>query len=421
MHKFFILSLALASMLTFAACSNIEGTSGIGRGAVSPACASVSAPWIGLDAMPASVEPELASSANDPILRAVTLNIHSGMGQWKGLWSSRENVQRRLDDMAEAIAGVTGTPVDIVALNEVDVSVRRSGNIDQARYLANALHRKTGARYRVVYGRTHLRAGGSYGNAVLVRHSIAHSKTCLYDDASACGIGEAPDMPALRAPGLLQRAVREGRGLIKLTLDFHHRPVDVIVTHLEAVAVQEREAQASHLLRRFVDPERTTVVLGDMNAVPTALTYARTFAAADRTHDILTSGALADARVLYDARLGRTDFQAWATFPSEEPEWPLDTALGSLDLFPLEARVMDAVDSDHRGFFVAYRLTSSDAIVAAQQAHHDTIRRRQLAQILQCDVVGAAQTAKLQWLRHGTQFPDIPGEDTSATRTAFRR
>jgi hypothetical protein len=142
--------------------------------------------------------------------------------------------------------------------------------------------------------------------------------------------------------------------------------------------------------------------------VPANLTRARRFFANDRTHDILTSGALADARVLYDARLGRSDFGVWATYPAVAPVLALDTAFASLDLVPHEARVMDLLDTDHRGFAVSYRLTRDARVIAGQRARHDAIRQRQLARILACDDTGS-RTATLEWLRAGTHFLGLPG------------
>jgi endonuclease/exonuclease/phosphatase family metal-dependent hydrolase len=405
MRKHLLLSL----VLTFVACSGIEGANR--RADVSPDCVAAPPPWFDLELAPTA---ETAALGTDPVLRAVTLNIHSGMGSWKGLWSRRAIVQRRLDEFAAAIVATDAQPIDIVALNEVDFSARRSGGLDQAQHLAAALQQRTGVHYQVVYGKTRTRLlpgfDGSYGNAVLVRHALIESRACLFDDLGACGLADAPaGMPALRAGGLLPRLLRERRGLIKLTLDFHGRALDVIVTHLEAVALSEREAQASHLLRRFVDPARSTIVLGDVNAVPATMTHTRPFAIGDRTHDILTSGNLADARVLVDARRARADFRAWATYPAVAPLWPLDTAFASLDLIPREARVLDALDTDHRGFYVAYRIARDAAQLRAQHARHDAIRQRRLAQILACDSAGS-RIATLDWLRHGTQFPGLPAE-----------
>jgi len=406
--------LLLALLSIFIACSNLEG---LGFTALAAACRSAPAPWHGFEEL---AQPVAAASVATPqrVLRTVTYNIHSGMGQWKGLWSSRATVERYLDGIAEAIAGTDTAPVDVVALNEVDFAARRSGDIDQARHIADALERITGARYEVIYGETR-KLGfpgfkGGFGNAVLVRHTITEQHACLYENAQACGLAGAADgLPSLRAPGTLMRLVREARGLIKLTLDVEGRPIDVIVTHLEALATPEREAQAAHLLQRFVDPGRTTIVLGDMNAVPTMMTYLRHFAGTDRTHDILTSGSLADARVLIDMRLGRRDFGAWSTFPAVAPIWPLDVALGSLDLLPLNARVMDALHSDHRGLYVAYGLLNDTAAIDSQRRRHDAIRARQLAHILQCDITDATRTAKLHWLHTATRFLDPPAPRAS--------
>jgi endonuclease/exonuclease/phosphatase family metal-dependent hydrolase len=405
-------------VLTLVACVHLESRSALG-GRAAATCPGTAAPWIlaaGEGADVAIAEPTA------PILRAVTYNIHSGMGQWRGLWRSRSTVQRHLDGIADTLAASSTEPLDVIALNEVDFTARRSGRLDQARYLADALQRRTGASYDVIYGRTRERRlpgfEGGYGNAALVRHPVSARKTCLYDDAPGCGALVARELPGLRAPGMLPRLVREARGVIAFTVDFHGHAVDVVVTHLDALAMAEREAQAAHLLYRFVDPARTTIVLGDINAVPTGMTATRAFFRSDRTHDILTSGALADARVLVASRLRLEDFRAWATYPATAPAWPLDAALATLDLYPQELRVLDGLHSDHRGLFVAYRLARDSAVPAAQRALHDTVRRRQLTRILHCDVSNAERTAKLHWLKTGTQFldlaPDIESVDASA-------
>jgi endonuclease/exonuclease/phosphatase family metal-dependent hydrolase len=398
--------LATGLALLLSACSHFEREGNVGSRVVPASCLAAAAPWI-LGA-PAAFPVE---DVHGPVLRSVTYNLHSGLGPQRAFWRSRAVVEGHLRGIAQSIAAAGAEPVDVVALNEVDFAARRSGGLDQARYLADALERRTGQRYHIVYGETWRRElfgfEVRFGNAVLVRHPVRASAACLYEDAGGCGVGAADDMPGLRAKGWLNRMVREPRGLIKLTVDFHDRPVDILVTHLDAFVLPEREAQAAHLLRRFVDPRRTTVVLGDMNTVPTVMTHARAFFAADRTHDILTSGGLADARVLYDSYRGRSDFRAWATYPAEAPAWPLDAILGSLDLVPLEVRVLDEQHSDHRGLYVQYRMANDAAVVARQRDRHDAIRRRQFARILQCDLVGPTHPAKIAWLKQGTLFSEL--------------
>ena len=402
--------------LLLTACSHFEREGNLGARVSSASCIAAAAPWILGEAASFATE-----EGSTPVLRAVAYNIHSGFGPRRGLWRSRAAAEGYLNGIAQSIAAAHASPVDVVALNEVDFPARRSGGFDQARFLADALERLTAQRYEVIYGETWRRDTTGvevrFGNAALVRHPVLASKSCLYDDTRGCDMSAPADgMPALRAAGWFNRLTREARGLIKLTLDFHGRPVDVIVTHLDAFVLPEREAQAAHLLRRFVDPQRTTIVLGDVNAVPTIMTHTRAFFAADRTHDILTSGTLADARVLYDSFRGRSDFRVWATYPAQAPVWPLDAALGSLDLTPLDVRVLDAVYSDHRGLYVQYRLTDDPAVIAAQRTRHNAIRRRQLAQLLDCDLVGSTRVAKIGWLKEGTSFFDLesPAEPPTA-------
>lgn len=399
----------LLLLLALPGCSPIEGESGFGSRLVSAGCVAEAAPRILGDDRGAAPAAHATPGAAR-VLRAATFNLHSGLGPAHAFSQPRATVERHLRGIAATIAA-SAEAVDVVGLNEVDFAARRSGGFDQAQFLARALEELTGRRYAVVGGETWRRTlpglEARFGNAVLVRHRVRHAVACLYDDPKRCG--EAPrgaDLPAIRAAGFIDRMIREPRGVVKATIEFHGRPVDVIVTHLDAFALAEREAQAAHLLRRLVDPRATTVVLGDTNAVPTVMTYARTFFAADRTHDILTSGALADARVLYASRIGRSDFSRWATYPAAKPVWPLDAALGSLDLLPFDVKVLESRDSDHHGLYVAYRLTQEAAEIAAQRARHDAIRRRQLAQIVRCDLVRAG-AAQWRWLLQGTQFLDV--------------
>ncbi len=158
--------------------------------------------------------------------------------------------------------------------------------------------------------------------------------------------------PSLHAASGWGRFLRETRGVIALTLDLGGHPVDVLVTHLDAFAQGEREAQAEHLLERFVDRARTTVLLGDMNAVPAPLV--RPLFPDDRTAAILTGGALADVRAS-DAASGASGPQpTLATFPSNRPLWPLDWVLASADLVPQRVATIGERESDHRGLYVKF-------------------------------------------------------------------
>ena len=290
-------------------------------------------------------------------LRVVTYNIHSGLGSTFALRRSRADVIRTLDEIGETIAtsAPADAPVDVVGLNEVDFGSRRSGWIDQATWLADDLGRRTGHRYEVVRGETWRRTLPGFevrfGNAALVRHAIARSSACVLRDGVPCA--EEPVEPVVTpsqrpGPGLLARILRETRGVISLTLDIGRRPLDVRVTHLEAFAQRDREAQAARLVNHLVDGARSTIVLGDMNAVPAPLV--RPLFATDRTAAILTRGPLADARAAFAAESA----SGWPTFPADAPRWPLDWVLGTSDLVPTLVKTIGDDESDHRGLYVQF-------------------------------------------------------------------
>ncbi len=316
-----------------------------------------------------------------PRLRVASYNIHSGLGSRFALWRSRTVVERNLRAVASAIAEAGPAP-DVVALNEVDFAARRSGGIDEAAFLADELGRRAGGAYQVVSLETWNRSLPGlevrFGNALLVRHRIIES------------VG-AP-FPLAPTSSMLGRLLRERRGVLRVTLDVNGQLVDVLVTHLEAFVQSEREAQAMHLLRRFVSPERPTIVAGDVNAVPTVLTASRRFFGRDRTHDILTSGGLADTRLTWAARQGAPSLAAWATFPADQPIWPLDAVLTTADLTVEGIDVIGGLASDHRGLVVDLTLVRDPALVVASRERHDAMRRRQLSRIIDCDIgrAGAA-------------------------------
>lgn len=338
-------------------------------------------PWAQAPAAPAAV----ATGAT--ALRVVSYNLHSGLGPKLAMSRPRGVVERNLRAVARVIVGddPKAAAPDVVGLNEVDFAARRSGGLDQAAFLASELERRTGHAYGVVRGVTwERRTPGfevKFGNAVLVRHPIVRSEAVRFDAGSASA--DTAGVPSVRSPLFLDRFVREARGLVKATIATPAGEVDLLVTHLDAFAQAEREAQAVHLLRHVVHG-RTTVLLGDLNAVPTPLTVGRRFFEDDLTHDLLTSGPLVDARVMIAARHGSPDLKAWATFPAATPVWPLDGVLGTHDLVPSDAKIIGVTESDHRGIAVDYRVTRDPDAVRQVRAWHDAVRLRQLAHIDGC-------------------------------------
>lgn len=348
-----------------------------------------------------------------PRLRVVTYNLHSGLGNGFSLWTSRERIESNLRGIAAAIVEASPqTPVDVVGLNEVDFDSRRSYGIDEAKFLARELKQRTGYTYRVVSGETwHRELPGfevRFGNAVLVRHRLLDTQACTFDTADGCVHSDATTaLPRVKRHDI-GAILSEPRGAVKVTFEFHGHTVDAVITHLDAFSLTARERQAATLVRNWISARRTTVLLGDINAVPTTMTGERKYFGSDRTHDILTSGRLADARIMYAAQKGTTSLDTWATYPADAPVWPLDGIFGSLDLMAESVVVIGAEQSDHRGLYSSFAVID-DSGRARQQQWHDHIRRLQLARIMTCDVQGseADRETKIRWLSAGTGFGEV--------------
>lgn len=376
---------------------------GMGRAGDSAAsvCAAVAA-W------PESTGP-FTPSPGEPGLRVVSYNIHSGLGSGFSLGESRQTVERNLREIIDDIvaAAPAGEAVDVVALNEVDFGSRRSAWIDEAAFIADELRTSTGQRYEVVRGQTWERRSYGrevrFGNALLVRLPILRTASCLFRSGECEGVAMHDGLPGLRPAGL-RGLMTEERGVIKATVLAGSKPIDLVVTHLDAFSAEAREAQAMHLLHRFVDRERTTILLGDLNAVATSMTGGRRFFRGERTLDVLTSSTLADARTTYAALHGLDSLDRWATYPADAPAWPLDAVLATADLLPAEVTVIGSTASDHRG--IAARLIPVDEAeaLAGQRARHDLIRSAQLERIRRCDLASEEARLRRGWLIEKTGF-----------------
>lgn len=341
-------------------------------------------------------------------LRVATYNIHSGLGgdSWP-VGRSRATVEANLRAIAAHLAAesAAGRPLDVIGLNEVDLRARRSAWIDEADFLATELSRLTGDAYTAVtaetWRRTTIGREVRFGNTVLSRDPVVESASCLLDGSAACTFAApgADTLPALAGAGWLDRTLGETRGVVRVRIHHRGRPVDVLVTHLDALARSQREAQAAHLVSRFVDPGRATVLLGDLNSVPSYLTLGRWFFADDRTHDIVSSGALVDARLLLASLTGAPGLEAWATFPSSAPAWPLDAVLATAELAPRELRRIGAGESDHLGLAATFDWSEA-AERDALAARHDRIRARLRERVASCDLAhpSASLAATARWL-----------------------
>lgn len=189
-----------------------------------------------LGASPAFHDDGTTTSAAEPSrLRILCYNIHYGQGT-----DGKYNLQRLADV-------IKGAKPDLVALQEVDVGVKRSGRVHQARRLAEL----TGMAVR--YGPTQHYQGGLYGNAVLTRLPILDVviQPLPYTESTP----ERVTYPR----GAIAVTVRGPDGM----------PLRFISTHFQHNVAEDRVAEAKAINKLFGrDDKISTILAGDMNAVP---------------------------------------------------------------------------------------------------------------------------------------------------------
>ncbi len=214
-----------------------------------------------------------------------------------------------LERIAEVIRA---SQADVVALQEVDRRVPRSGNVDQAETLA----RLTGM--EVIFGKNIDLQGGGYGNAILSRYPIVRSQNHAL-----------PRINEGEQRGVLEAEIALGRSLPSLTL---------LATHLDhRPAEQERLASARQLNALVAKIETPLAILaGDLNARPTSATLQRLF-----------------------ERWRPSSLATLPTIPVAQPTRQIDFVLFRPEdrLIPVETRVLDEpVASDHRPVLAHFTL-----------------------------------------------------------------
>ncbi len=233
------------------------------------------------------------------MLRVLSYNIHHG-----------EGVDGKLDlrRIAEVIRSARP---DVVALQEVDRRVDRSGGVDQAAELAEM----TGM--NVVFGGNISLQGGHYGNAILSRFPITRHENRLL-------------------PNLNQG---EQRGVIdaQIELPGWSSPLRFLATHLDHRGDPAERIASAKAINEWVagTPRQLTLLAGDLNAVVGS-----------------------DPLKVFKRQWSHTTDPPLPTIPVDQPRRQIDYVL----FRPAEhwevvaARVLDeAVASDHRAILAVLR------------------------------------------------------------------
>lgn len=246
----------------------------------------------------------LLAADEDRQIRVLCYNIHYGQGT-DGVYD--------IPRLADVIRSVKP---DLVALQEVDVGVQRSGRVHEAQRLAEL----TGMAVR--YGPTQHYQGGLFGNAVLSRLPILDVviHPLPYTESSA----ERTTYP---------------RGAIAVTVKGPHgKPLRFISTHFQHNVPEDRLAEAKAINKLFAaGDDMPTILAGDMNATPDSEPIAE----------------------LLRHWTNATDEAATPTAPATKPRSRIDYVFyrPAADFSLIESKVIpEAVASDHRPVFAVLEL-----------------------------------------------------------------
>lgn len=244
-----------------------------------------------------STAPEEPRTRPDAALVVVSYNIRHGQGGDGVL------------DLERTAAVLRALDPDLVALQEVDENVERSGGVDQAAWLGGQL----GMAH--AFGAFMDYQGGRYGMAILSRYPILHAEPI-----------ELPRGNEPRVALQVEVALPEGGTLRALCVHFDWVRDDAF-----------RFAQAEALAAHLDALEGRTLVLGDFNDRPGSRTLA------------LFGARAREADKLDDAR--------W-TFPADDPDREIDFVFAAPPAAwdVAEVRVVDErVASDHRPVLAVLR------------------------------------------------------------------
>lgn len=162
-------------------------------------------------------------------LRVLSFNTHRSTGT--------------LDAIAEEVLEIDP---DVVLLQEVDRQMLRTGGVDQAAELADAVGMDGS------FSSNLARGSGHYGTLILSRFDIVQQGR----------------IPLVRSPR------SEARGLQWVTLEVSGRAVRVYNTHLDATRPDVRLAQARQVAGILDDDDLPTILGGDLNAWPASAAVA---------------------------------------------------------------------------------------------------------------------------------------------------
>lgn len=213
---------------------------------------------------------------------------------------------------------IAGMHPDIVALQELDVGLARTGGVDQAKLIAGELD---------MYFQFHpslFIQEGRYGNAILSRYPVR----------------------PIKAGGLPSRRKEPRRGALWVEVDLKGHAVQVINTHLGLTPVRRRTQSRALMGPEWLGNEKCAppvILCGDMNATPGSYVHYN------------FSQKLTDAQLLLSGKS-----RPRRTWPSISPFLRVDHVFVSKGITVRACRVPRSMDakmaSDHLPLLVEVQL-----------------------------------------------------------------
>lgn len=242
----------------------------------------------------------------NPQVRVLCYNIHYGQGT-DGIY-----------DIARLAEVINKTKPDLVALQEVDVHVKRSGRIHELQELAQLT--KMHARF----GPTQHYQGGLFGNAVLSRFPILNVviQPLPYTESTP-------------------EKVTYPRATVAVTVKGPNgKPLRIVSTHFQHNMPEDRvaEAKAVNALFTWKDETIPTILAGDINAKPEE----------------------APVQILLEKWTNAIDKEVTPTVPATNPKSRIDYIFyRPKDSFKVIASkvIPESVASDHRPVFAILEIT----------------------------------------------------------------
>lgn len=260
----------------------------------------VLAAWVGLQ-LGFGTTQCLTANEGPLQVRVLSYNIHHGRGMDDQV------------DLPRIARVILECDPDLVALQEVDKGVERSGRVDQPAEFAKLTQREAVFRKNIPH------QGGEYGNAVLsrwpIRRVINHKLPSHYEGEQRGALEVEVELPGGRGP------------LLFIATHFDYRPDD-----------HERRASSEFVAEQFTArPEALAIIAGDFNALPETATIQRMDQEwlRDKNTELLTFPARKASRQI--------DY----VFARPKPRWKI-----------VESRVIDEpLASDHRPLFTVWELS----------------------------------------------------------------